>query len=146
MRKKDEEKWAARKGALDNGMPFDIRFREDLPRESEIEKLNTLIIVSWIYESDNGNGMPPEDILEEMDEFENLMDEAMVEKGAARLMTVFTGDGIREWQFYTEDEDIFMRKFNAAMVGQPVLPLEIEAFEDAGWDAYQDLIKLGVKK
>lgn len=146
MDEENRECWAARAGALDNGMPFFTRFREDLPGESEIEKLNTLIIVSWIYESDNGNGLPPEDILEAMDHFENLMDDAIVEKGAAHLMTVFTGDGIREWQFYTDDEEIFMRKFNAAMVGQPVLPLEIEAFEDADWDAYQDLIRLGVKK
>jgi hypothetical protein len=114
-----------------------------LPDEREIKKLSTLIVVSWLLESADGNGLPNEDELDEMEFFENLMDEALVEKGTARLMTVFTGEGVREWQFYTDDEEFFMRKFNEAMEGKPVLPIEIEAFEDENWDAYRDFAGTG---
>jgi hypothetical protein len=143
MDDKNQERWGEKRGALDNGLPFSVRFREDLPDEREIKKLSTLIVVSWLLESADGNGLPNEDELDEMEFFENLMDEALVEKGTARLMTVFTGEGVREWQFYTDDEEFFMRKFNEAMEGKPVLPIEIEAFEDENWDAYRDFAGTG---
>ena len=103
-----------------------------------LKKLSTLIVISWLFESSDGTGLPTENVLNEMEDFESLLDEALIEKGTARLMTVFTGEGVREWQFYTDDEEFFLRKFNEAMEGKPVLPLEIEAFEDENWDSYTD--------
>jgi len=141
-----QESWVLEEGESENGLPFTIRFREDLPAKSEIKKLNTLIIVSWFFEPVNGTGMPGEEVLNEMEDFEDLIDEALVEKGTARLMTVFTGEGIREWQFYTDDEEFFIRKFNEAMEGRPVLPLEIEAFEDENWESYSDYTGIEIEK
>ena len=138
MSEEIQESWSIEEGELENGLPFTIRFREDLPSKSEIKKLNTLIIISWHYESEDGTGLPVDDVLNQMEDFENLIDEAIVEKGTARLVTVFTGEGVREWQFYTDDEEFFIRKFNEALEGKPVLPLEIEALDDENWDSYTD--------
>ena len=146
MNEEKGESWVMDEGELDNGLPFTLRFREDLPDEGDLKKLTTLIVVSWVYDSENGTGMPTDEELNRMEAFENLMDDALVEKGTARLMTVFTGEGIREWQFYTDDEDFFMEKFNEALNEQPVLPLEIDAFEDENWDAYNDLTGLGIQE
>ena len=146
MNEEKQESWVVEEGELENGLPFNLRFREDLPDEREIKKLNTLIVVSWFFESENGTGMPKDEELQRMEDFENLMDDELVEKGTARLMTVFTGEGIREWQFYTDDEEFFMEKFNQAMNGKPVLPLEIEALEDENWDAYKDYVGLGIEE
>ncbi len=131
-------------GELENGLPYTLRFREDLPDEKEIKKLATLVVISWLFDSADGTGMPTDEVLDQMEDFENLIDEALVEKGTARLMTVFTGEGVREWQFYTDDEEFFMRKFNDAIGGKSVLPLDIEAFEDENWDAYKDYTELGI--
>ncbi|HEY8562740.1 MAG TPA: DUF695 domain-containing protein [Pyrinomonadaceae bacterium] len=144
MNEENQEKWAMDEGELENGLPYTLRFREDLPDEENRKKMKTLIVVSWLFESADGNGMPPEEIEDQMDDFEDLLDEALVEKGTARLMTVFTGEGIREWQFYTDDEEFFIRKFNESMEGRPVLPLEIEAFEDENWDGYKDYTELSI--
>jgi hypothetical protein len=138
MNEEKQETWASDEGELENGLPFTLRYREDLPDEREIKKLNTLIVVSWLFEAADGTGLPTDEVLDQMEDFENLLDDALVEKGTARLMTVFTGEGVREWQFYTDDEEFFIRKFNEAMEGRPVLPLEIEAFEDENWDAYKN--------
>lgn len=146
MNEENQESWVMDGGELENGLPFTVRFREDLPDENERKKLKMLVIISWAFEPADGTGMPPEEILDEMESFEDLLDEALVEKGAARLMTVFTGDGVREWQFYTGDEEFFMEKFNAAMVGKLILPLEIEAFEDENWDAYKDVTGLEIEE
>jgi len=138
MSEEIEESWSIDEGELENGLPFTIRFREDLPDKNAIRKLKTLIVISWLYDSADGTGMPNEEVLNQMEDFENLIDEAIVEKGTARLMTVFTGEGVREWQFYTDDEEFFIRKFNEALEGKPVLPLDLEALEDENWEAYTD--------
>lgn len=143
MKVEVEETWVARECLLDSGLPIYTRFRENLPAESEIKKFKLLIVVSWHYQSDDETGLPNEEILDQMDDFENVMDDALVEKGTARLMTVFTGKGVREWQFYTDDSQNFMRKFNEALKGKPALPLEVEAFEDENWDAYKDFTEIG---
>src|SRR5215203_609338 len=144
MNEEKQESWMQDEGELENGLPYTLRFREDLPDEKEIKKLATLVVISWLFDSADGTGMPTDEVLDQMEDFENLIDEALVEKGTARLMTVFTGEGVREWQFYTDDEEFFMRKFNEAMGGKPVLPLDIEAFEDENWDAYKDYTELGI--
>lgn len=138
MSEEIEESWSIDEGETENGLPFTIRFREDLPDKNAIRKLKTLIVISWLYDSADGTGMPTEEVLNQMEDFENLIDEAIVEKGTARLMTVFTGEGVREWQFYTDDEEFFIRKFNEALEGKPVLPLDLEALEDENWEAYTD--------
>ena len=102
--------------------------------------------MTWSFESADGTGMPTDEVLTQMEEFEDLLDDYLVEKDVARLMTVFTGDGVREWQFYTDYEDFFMQKFNDALAGRPVLPLEIEAFEDESWDAYRDYAGLKIEE
>lgn len=142
MNEKKEERWAIAEGTVENGLPYIIRFREDLPNEETRKKLSTLIIVSWVFEFDDGSGMPTSEIAGQMEDFEDLIDEALIEKGTARLMTVFTGDGLREWQFYTDDDEFFMQKFNEVLEGKPVLPLEIESFVDENWDAYNEYIGL----
>lgn len=146
MTEDKQESWALEEGESENGLPFTIRFREDLPTGSEIEKLNTLIVISWLYESADGTGLPTGEMLDRMEDFENLIDEALVEKGTARLVTVYTGEGVREWQFYTDDEEFFLRKFNEAMEGKPVLPLEVEAFEDENWDAFTDYTGIEIEQ
>jgi hypothetical protein len=146
MNEEIQEKWTVDDGNLENGLPFTIRFREDLPEEKEIKKLRMLVVISWSFESADGNGMPNEEELDQMENFENLIDEALVEKGTARLMTVFTGEGVREWQFYTDDEEFFMKKFNAAMEGREILPLDIEVFEDENWEAYKNYTGLGIEE
>ncbi len=143
MTGENEEIWVARECRLENGLPVFTRFCRDLPVESKLKKLNILIVVSWQYESEDETGLPSDEVLDQMEEFENVMDESLVDKGTARLMTVFTGEGLREWQFYTDDAEIFMRKFNEALKGKRVLPLEIEALEDENWDAYKDFTEIG---
>jgi hypothetical protein len=138
MKEENQESWSVAEGELEGGLAYSVRYRDDLPSEKELKKLDTLIQVSWFFEPADGALMPPDEILDQMEDFENLMDEVIVEKGTARLMAVFTGEDVREWLFYTDDEEFFIKKFNEAMDGQTVLPLEIEAFEDKDWNAYKD--------
>ena len=146
MNEETQEKWSIDGGKLENGLPFTIRFREDLPDEKAIKKLRMLVVVSWSFESADGNGMPNDEEINLMENFEDLIDESLVDKGTGRLMTVFTGEGVREWQFYTDDEEFFMQKFNEALEGAEIFPLDIEVFEDENWEAYKNYTGIGIEE
>ena len=47
-----------------------------------------------------------------------------------------TGDGLREWGFYTLSLHIFQRKLNEALAPFPLLPLQFDAEEDPEWESY----------
>ena len=142
---KNEESWIISEGESENGKLSVIRLREDLPTESEQAKLTNLVLITWNYQPKDESGMPSEKDAEKMERFEDLMDAGVVETGFGRLMTVFTGEGLKEWQFYTGDEEVFMQKLNETLGGEEVLPLEIEVFEDENWDGYDDYRKLVVE-
>jgi hypothetical protein len=146
MSEETRESWVLAKGESEDGLPVYIRYREDLPDEDEFKKLKTLMLITWAFESPDGSGYPPEDDADVMEDFENLMDESLVETGVARLMIVFNGEGVRKWFFYTAEQEIFMLRLNEALAGEPVLPLEIEVYEDENWDAYEDYTGIGIKK
>lgn len=135
---KNEESWIISEGESENGKLSVIRLREDLPPDTVRAKLKNLVLITWNYEPVDESGMPSQEDTEKMERFEDLMDAGVVETGFGRLMTVFTGEGLKEWQFYTGDEEVFMQKLNETLAGEEVLPLEIEVFEDENWDGYQD--------
>ena len=60
----------------------------------------------------------------------------------AVLTGVFTGGGERTWVFYTLSTHIFQKKINEALADLPLLPLEISAENDPGWDAYAEMEEL----
>lgn len=52
---------------------------------------------------------------------------------------VFTGDGERDWVFYTLSTHIFGRKLNEALSELPLLPIEISCENDPEWLAYDEM-------
>ena len=54
----------------------------------------------------------------------------------AVLTEISTGDGLREWGFYTLSLHIFQRKLNEALAPFPLLPLQFDAEEDPEWESY----------
>ncbi len=135
---KHEESWIISEGETLDGLPNIIRLREDLPGESEMRRLKTLVLITWAYESEDGTGLPSEVNVEKMERLEDLMDEGLVEKGFGRLMTVYTGEGVKEWQLYTDDIEAFIQQFNEMLKNEEVFPLEIDVYEDEGWEGYRD--------
>lgn len=138
----NKESWVVSEGESTEGVPNVIRLREDLPSDADKARLKILIIITWKYDLNESGAMPSDEEIEKMELFEDLMDEGVVETGFGRLVTVFTGDGMREWQFYTHSEDAFMEKLNQTLVGEEVFPLEIDVFDDENWDGYNDYRKL----
>ena len=55
------------------------------------------------------------------------------------LTGIYTGDGTRDWIFYTRSLFIFQKLLNRALSSLPELPLRIDAAEDPDWEEYLDM-------
>ena len=90
--------------------------------------------VTWPYEGDS----------KVMEEVTDAMNENLDRDPVAVLTGIYTGDGQRNWVFYTRSLHIFQRKFNEIMAPFPALPLQFEAEEDPDWQEYREMCQCEV--
>jgi len=83
--------------------------------------------------------MPPPDVKQAMDAFEDAVDPLTWLNGFSELLYVATGSGHREWLFYSSDQNRFMRELNDLLSTHEPYPLEIEFGDDPEWKAWSEL-------
>ena len=101
------------------------------------------IEVTWPYEVD-GKGLPLYADSKVMEEITDALNESFDHDPVAILTGIYTGDGQRNWVFYTRSLHIFQRKFNEVMAPFPALPLQFEAEEDPNWQEYHEMCQCEV--
>lgn len=58
----------------------------------------------------------------------------------ATLAVVTTGDNLREWTYYAQSQEEFMRRLNRAFTNvKPAFPIEVHASPDPKWETYETL-------
>ena len=115
-----------------------MRALSKVPTAAERGDRNVLILVTWTYR-DSESGMPDGAILAAIETFETALFASLHADDWASEAAAITGNGAKQWRFYTEDAQDFMTRFTAAMTGHPVYPIEIEAHADPEWQALQEL-------
>lgn len=93
------------------------------------------IDVCWEYNS-LPDGMPEDDDATLMEEATDALIEAFKKDRVAVMTGIYTGDGKRDWVFYTKNLKIFSIVFNNALESLPTIPIVIDAEEDADWEEY----------
>lgn len=93
------------------------------------------IDVSWNYDG-KPDGMPGDEDSSLMEEATDALLDAFKKDKVAVMTGIYTGDGRRDWVFYTKNLKIFSIVFNKALSGLPVIPIVIDAEEDADWEEY----------
>ena len=131
--------WISFPAEAESGRTVIITLRDDIEKFRDSGKFVYRVDVHWDYSS-RPDGMPDETdaaLLEEATEGLQLA----FDKDPAGVMTgIYTGDGRRDWIFYTRSLHIFQKIFNRGLEGiDRTLPLLIEAQEDAGWEEYSEL-------
>ena len=96
------------------------------------------IDVSWNYDS-LPDGMPQDDDARRMEEATDALAEAFKKDRVAVMTGIYTGDGRRDWVFYTKNLKIFSHVFNKALEPLPAMPIVIDAEEDSGWEEYRHM-------
>lgn len=135
------EEWVSFPTESENGRTVIVTLREEIEHFRESGKYMYRVDVHWDY-SAKPDGMPDETDTATLEEAtEGLL--AAFRKDQAGVMTgIYTGDGRRDWVFYTRSLFIFQKIFNRGLEGvDRTLPLLIEAEEDSGWQEYSELRK-----
>ena len=99
--------------------------------------------VTWPYEGD-AKGLPSYADSKIMEEVTDALNDCFNHDPVAVMTGIYTGDGQRNWVFYTRSLHIFQRKFNEVMSPIPTLPLQFEAEEDPDWQEYHEMCQCEV--
>ena len=137
--KLSDEWWSAPTEA-ENGRVIIVTGRRDMDEARALGVFNYRVEVTWTYESDR-NGMPRYKTSMLMDEVNTALSECFRKDPVAIITGIYTGDGERNWVFYTRSLHIFQRKFNEALAQFEQLPLTFYAEEDPKWTEYEELLK-----
>jgi hypothetical protein len=128
--------WSVGQGKY-QGRPLVVRYRSTLPEDISRKDFPDLLAIRWDYPP-AGGGMPAEETQRRMDELESLLEQAL--EGNSLLTAVVTGDGVREWQWYTRDVGEAMERINQALGELEPFPIALSRRADPDWTAYQQLV------
>ncbi len=108
------------------------KFPSNFRRESQSQR----IIITWKYQGEKG--MPPPDLQARMNELEDALQPAVEGNGLSTLALVSTGDGLKEWIYYSKSESQFFEQLNKALAKLKPFPIEIHVAADPKWKSYED--------
>ncbi len=97
--------------------------------------------VSWAY-SPSTKGMPDEQVSELMEQVEESLNETFGKDPVAVMTEIYTGEGVRDYVFYTLSLHIFQKKLNESLTGFPQLPLSFSAEEDPLWEEHAGMLSI----
>lgn len=112
--------------------------REDVKHFRENPRFSIRAEITWKYEAD-ASGMPDKVTAALMDDVDTALRAAFDKDPVAVLTGIFTGDGQRDWIFYTLSTHIFGRKVNEALAPFDLLPITIYTENDPRWEQYDEM-------
>ena len=127
----------------DNGRLILVTGRRGLENVMATGFYRYRVEVTWQYEED-AKGLPAYADSKIMEEVTDALNGCFNRDPVAVLTGIYTGDGERNWVFYTRSLHIFQRKFNEVMTPFPTLPLQFEAEEDPDWQEYREMCQCEV--
>lgn len=127
------DEWWTAPSEADNGNIVIVTGRSDVDKFRSSGKYIYRVEVIWRYE---GGGMPSPEEAALMEQATDALHEAVRRDRVAVMTGIYTGDGERDWVFYTKSLPVFNTVLNRALADLPTLPLVIEAYHDPAWEAY----------
>lgn len=133
-----KERWWSAPAQSETGANIIVTGRDYLDEVIASGKYIYRVTVGWEYESQR-DGMPVERDAEMMEKATDALMEAFKKDKVAYMTGIYTGDGRRDWIFYTKNLNIFNKVFNMALADLDTMPLLIEAEEDRDWEEYKEM-------
>lgn len=132
------DKWWTSPAESEAGKTVIITGRDGLEKVQASGKYIYRLDVSWDYEPE-ASGMPSDADARIMEEATDALLKVFDKNTAAVMTGIYTGDGRRDWIFYTKNLNIFGSVFNRALEPLDTMPLLIEAEEDPDWEEYREM-------
>ncbi len=134
----DKGDWWTAPTESEDGRLVMVTGRRDVDEFRNNPRFSIRVEVTWRYDSDPG-GMPDLAVSTLMEQVQDALQQVFIKDPVAVLTGVYTGDGERNWVFYTLSTHIFGRKFNEALSGFEILPLTIYTENDPDWEEYAEM-------
>lgn len=119
-----------------------VTARRDVAAFRANPRFTIRVEVSWLYDNADSLGMPSVADSTQMEKVTDALTVAFDKDPVAVMTGIYTGDGRRDWIFYTLSTNIFGRKLNEALADIPVMPLKIYCENDPDWDEYNEMISM----
>lgn len=133
-----KERWWTAPTQTESGASVMVTGRDNLDKIISKGKCIYRVTVIWDYDAEP-SGYPDKATSELMEQATDAMAEEFRKDDIAYMTGIYTGDGRREWVFYTSNMNIFNKVFNRALENLPVLPIVVEAEEDRDWEEYREM-------
>lgn len=122
----------------DSGKLIMVTGRRDIASFRTNPKFKIRVEIKWTYECDD-SGMPNLPTSTLMEEVQDTLQTVFSKDPVAVLTGIYTGDGQRDWIFYTLSTHIFGRKLNEALAPFDLLPITIYTENDPDWKEYDEM-------
>ncbi|MCH5326543.1 MAG: DUF695 domain-containing protein [Duncaniella sp.] len=138
--------WTAPAESDETGRTILVTGRKDIEQFRANHRFNIRVEVTWDYSAEaSPGGMPSEETARLMEQVQETLQKEFTRDPVAVLTGIFTGDGKRDWVFYTLSTHIFGRKINELLAPYPLLPLTIYCENDPDWEAYDEMAQAEIK-
>ncbi len=131
--------WWTAPAEADNGNLIMVTGRENIGHVKETGVFTYRVEVTWPYDDPDPKGMPGYETSCLMDQVNEALQATFDSDPVAVNTGIYTGDGSRNWVFYTRSLHIFQRKLNEVLAPFPQLPLSFEAYDDPDWEEYAEM-------
>ena len=133
-----KERWWSAPTEAENGKTIIVTGRDYMDEIIAKGKFPYRITIGWNYNA-LPDGMPEDADARLMEQATDALIAEFKRDKVAYLTGIYTGDGRRDWIFYTGNLNIFNRVLNRALAPLEQMPLIIEAEEDADWNEYKEM-------
>lgn len=140
----EKDSWWTAPAESEDGHLIMVTGRRDVDKFRSNPRFSIRIEVTWKYDGDS-TGMPDTATSQLMEEAQEALLDIFRKDPVAILTGIFTGDGQREWVFYSLSTHIFGKKLNEALAPFPMLPISVYCENDPGWQQYDEMSEAEIK-
>lgn len=123
---------------IEDELPVIIRLRAPLPKGYASEALPYLVSIAWAYPSPDSNGMPDAETNQGQIELEDRL-EPLDEDARWLQVLVFTGNGRKEWHWYTADPEAWTARVGELLSTSRDFPIEVLKSHQPDWALYRSI-------
>lgn len=134
----DSASWNIAEGFRDD-KPILIRYRPDLDSLFGHLNYSKRLVIFWDYVCTNSTGLPDNNQLNDMREFEDSIVDALDKDRLGIFVYSYTYSGTREWHFYVSNIQLVGETINNALASFPKLPIELQVEDDPQWDKLKSI-------
>ncbi|MCQ4142565.1 DUF695 domain-containing protein [Chryseobacterium sp. EO14] len=136
----EQDEWSIAEGE-NNQHLFILRFRPHLLPFVKTQKYNNRLIVLLEYKTITSDLLPSDDQLELFERIENDIITEIENNLSSVLAFVYTGNGKREWHFYTQNIQEAEQKINKVLDRINYSEtIQLQEEEDPEWHEYHSVL------